>query len=150
MDDITMIAEGLKALNNAAVDLITKGEYDGAEKMFGTIESTYRMIGYGEGISLVRTSMANLSAIRGDLIGSLSHLEIATENAGDNIGTVNEMRRKISLAALEIGIGKENDGDLVGALELFTKILPNLNEKRAEAVAAEIENIKRHLTEEGT
>jgi len=147
MDEIEIIADGIKALYNTASEQISKGRYDEAEEVFNTIERTVEVLGYKEGIGMVRVSLANLSMMRGNILDALTHMEVAKENysPGENMRAACDTQTKISLIALEIGMKKENDGDLEGALELFEKILPNLNEKRAAAVAGEIENIKRYL-----
>ena len=148
MDEMTFfIAEGMKGLNNAAVELITKGEYDEAEKVFRTVEETARLFSYKEGIGMVRVSLANLSVMRGNILEALTHIDVATEYQppGDGREEACTLRKKISILALEKGIEKEKQGDLKGALELFERILPNLNEKRAVLVSNEIENIKRYL-----
>jgi tetratricopeptide (TPR) repeat protein len=147
MDEITYLAEGLKAMNNAAVDMVLNGEYDKAEKTFRTVEETSRLFCYEEGVGMARTSLANLSMIKGDLIKAIDHAEAAVEffPPGGGMEEAYDLLKRISIAALETGIEKERSGDLEGALELFERILPVLNEKRAELVAAEIENIKQYL-----
>jgi len=148
MDEaITVIAEGLKGLNNAAVDLIAKGEYDEAEKMFKTAEETSRLFSYGSGVGMVRVSLANLSIMRGNVLDALTHIEVATEfyPPGCDREEACALQRKISFMALETGIEKERSGDLKGALELFERTLPWLNEKRALMVTEEIARIKQYL-----
>jgi len=147
MDEIEYIAEGLKALNNAAVSLVLKGDYEGAEKMFRSVEEMAMLFCYEEGVGMTRVSMANLSMARGNIMDALAHIEAAIGlfPPGDDRDAACDMQKKISLHALESGMEKERAGDLKGALEMFETILPILNEKRAELVAAEIENIKRYL-----
>jgi len=150
MDEITFLAEGLKALNNAAVDLVLKGEYDDAERAFKTVEDMSRLFCYEEGVGMARVSLANLSMIRGNISEAVDHIETAIEYfpPGDGKEEAYALQKKISIAALEAGIEKERSGDLKGALELFEKIIHILNEKRAELVAAEIKNIKQYLGNE--
>jgi hypothetical protein len=148
MDErILVITDGIKGMNNAAVDLVMKGEYDDAERMFGSIESTARLFQYGGGIGMARMSLANLSVMRGDVMGALEHIEVAEEYypPGNERDAACGLHKKIAFMALEIGIRKERAGDLGGALELFERIVGHLNEKRSALVAREIENIKRHL-----
>jgi len=150
---ITIIAEGIKGLNNAAVELARKGEYDEAEKMFESMESTARLFSYNEGVGMARMSLASISVMRGKLSEALCHIEVSVEHYPqcDGRKMACDMQSRIVLMALETGIRKEKTGDLSGALELFEKILPKLNEKRAAAVSKEIANIKEHLrTKEGT
>lgn len=152
MDErIVIIAEGLKGMNNSAVDLVMKGEYDEAEKMFESAESTCKLFQYNEGIGMIRVSLANLSVMRGNVLEALSHIEIATScfPQCEERENVCALHRKIVMMALEAGIGKENSGDLSGALEVFERILPELNEKRAALVAKEIQKIKDHLLRNG-
>jgi tetratricopeptide (TPR) repeat protein len=152
MDErVFVIAEGLKGMNNAAIDMVMKGKYDEAEKMFESAESTCRLFQYNEGIGMIRVSLANLYVMRGDLLGALTNIEIATR-CYPHCKERDEARilhQKIAVMALGVGIEKENAGDLNGALEIFERILPNLNEKRAVLVAKEIDNIKEHLRAEG-
>jgi tetratricopeptide (TPR) repeat protein len=144
---IIIIAEGLKGMNNAAVELIRKQDYDEAEKMFESAESTCRIFQYNEGIGMIRTSMANLSVIRGNIAEALTHIEVAIESYPQckEKDEACALCRKLALIALDIGMKKENAGDLAGALELFERTLPHLNEKRAVPVANEIRKIKAHL-----
>jgi tetratricopeptide (TPR) repeat protein len=152
MDErIMIIAEGLKGMNNSAVSLVMKGEYDDAEEMFRSAESTCRLFQYSEGIGMIRVSLANLSLIRGDVKGAMSHIEVATEHypEGEDRKEACKLRSKIALIALEIGMGLEKEGDLEGALGFFERSLPWLNEKRALLVADEIARIKEHLGIDG-
>ncbi|MCL1811786.1 MAG: hypothetical protein FWG41_06210 [Methanomassiliicoccaceae archaeon] len=153
MDErVVIIAEGLKGMNNSAVNLIMKGEYDEAAEMFASAESTCRLFQYNEGIGMIRVSLANLSVMRGNVAEALTHIEVATSfyPQCEERECACELHRKIALMALEAGIKKENAGDLAGALELFERILPHLNEKRAVLVSKEIENIKGYLRGSGT
>ena len=147
MDEITfVIAEGLKGLNNAAVDLVMKGDLDEAERVFESIENTAKMFQYNDGVGAARVSMANLSMMRGDIIQALTHIEIAVEKcSGSNKEEACAMQKKVSMIALQKGMEKEKEGELKGALELFERILPHMNEKRAAAVSKEIESIKAYL-----
>jgi len=147
MDEITfVIAEGLKGLNNAAVDLVMKGDLDEAERVFESIENTAKMFQYNDGVGTARISLANLSIMKGEIIQALTHIEVAVENcSGANKEDACAMQKKVSMMALQVGMEKEKKGELKGALELFERILPIINEKRAAAVAKEIESIKAYL-----
>jgi hypothetical protein len=148
MDDrIVIITDGLKGLNNAAVGLVMKGEYDEAERMFETIENTSRTFRYGGGVGMARVSLANICVIRGRITGALDHMEVAVEHypPGKERDDALIIQKKITLIALDIGIKKERSGDLNGALELFERIVGHLNEKRAVLVTKEIEHIRKHL-----
>jgi len=148
MDEkIFIITEGLKGLNNAAVELIKKGEYDEAEKMFLTAESTYKLFKCDEGISMIRVSLANLSLMRGNIADALGHVETATCVCppGKRRDEACDLHKKVAFMALKMGMEKEKSGDLRDALELFERIVPHLNEKRAALVSKEIESLKVHL-----
>ncbi|MDR0334284.1 MAG: hypothetical protein LBH69_00135 [Methanomassiliicoccaceae archaeon] len=151
-DKITFIAEGMIGLNNSAVELVRKGEYDGAEEMFETMENTAKLFGYNEGVGMARMSLASISMMRGRLLEALSRIEgsvcIYPECEGRKIAC--DMQSKIVLVALDMGIKRERAGKLNDALELFEAILPKLNEKRAAAISKEIAHIKAHLAKKGT
>ncbi|AIZ56051.1 hypothetical protein Mpt1_c01480 [Candidatus Methanoplasma termitum] len=148
MDEkLLIITDGLKGLNNSAIEMIIKGEYAEAERMFETIENTSRLFGYEGGIGMARLSLANVSILKGDVFEALAHIEVAeccnlTGNDGE---TVCSLHKKIALMALEVGIRMENSGELRDALDLFERIHPYLNEKRAVAVKEEILNLKEYL-----
>jgi len=148
MDErIMIIAEGLKGMNNSAIDLIKNGEYDKAQTMFESAESTCRLFQYNDGMGMIRASLANLSVMRGNILEALAHIEMAISCYSQCKERENacEMQRNIVMIALEAGMEKENSGDLEGALEIFERILPHLNEKRVALVSAEIKSLKEYI-----
>lgn len=151
MDErIMIIAEGLKGMNNSAIDLIKKGEYDKAQALFESAESTCRLFQYNDGVGMIRVSLANLSVMRGDLLEALTHVETAISlySQCKEREKACELQRKIAMIALEAGIEKENSDDLKGALEIFERVLPYLNEKRTALVSIEIKNLREYIYQE--
>lgn len=144
---VEVIADGLKALNNAAVELVGKGELEDAIKVITTAENTSRLFGYREGIGVAKFVLASIWMMKGEPVEAISHMDAAMEflPPGEERDLAEEQGLKIALEVLKIGLEKRAEGDQEGTLEMFEKALPYLNEKRAEVISREIENLRSQL-----
>ncbi|MDR0887988.1 MAG: hypothetical protein LBM39_02235 [Candidatus Methanoplasma sp.] len=144
---ILIITEGLKSLNNSAVDMISKGDYDSAAHLFETAEKTSDLFGYSEGVGMANLSLANLFVLKKDVLGALAYAVKAADilPPGEDKNTAKDMSRKLAISAVRLGIEKEDSGDFESALKAFEAAYPHVGD-RAPMIADEISFIKSHLS----
>ena len=144
------IARELKALHNAAVELIKVGKLDEAQKLYESAVSISDMTGYEEGVAMSMFSLSNLELLRGDYIMALHYAFLSSDYYTEDSDRkrASELIEKLSLHLVKKGIEIEGRGEIEEALNIFIHALPHLKGKKREAVSYEIDILRRTIGHE--
>lgn len=141
------ITEMIKAQYNLAAGAITRGDYQAAQEAYEQAGYVSHLVKYDQGVAMAFLSLANLCLLRADDESAWNYALSA--RAYDDTSATGEQAQKLlqsmALTLLKQAIELERSGRLEEALTIFIKIQPQLNPKRAELVAAEIETLRRQL-----
>ena len=144
---IKNVVELLKGINNSAAEMVCSGDLNSAIKMYETGEQTSQKFCYTEGAFLNRLYIVKIHIMqeRYDLaLSGLDRLE-TYEISEKSKKELDSFYKEASWVLLKSGIEMEKDGNLKSALKIFEKILPYLNQKRAQAVEKEIVWLKSKI-----
>jgi len=144
---IENVVDLLKGINNSAVGLIQKGDFEAAVKMFELGEETSLRFNYIDGALSNRLNMIKVQLLSGNFLQVIDSLDIMAE-----FDVSDEMRKEVtrffkeaSVTMLKAGMDMEANGDMRNALRMFERIHPYLNNKRADLVGKEIEMLRSKL-----
>ena len=145
------IANEIKGLNNQAVKLINKGRFDEAEALCQRALETTKILSYYDGMAMVLFNLANLEAVRDDLLKAITYGALCREmheKAETDAERCDVLLRKLAKAAMKKGMELEKKGKLSDALEYYYASVPFADEKYRQAMLKEIELIER-VTSDG-
>ena len=142
------IANEIKGLNNQAIKLISQGKLDEAETLCQKALDTTRTFSYYDGMAMCYFNLANLEAIRDDLLKAMAYGVLCGEmheKAQTDMERHCKLMGNLAMAAMKKGMGFEREGKLKEALEYYFASLPFVEEKYSQAITKEIELIERVL-----
>jgi len=140
------IANELKGLNNQAVKLISQGSFAEAESLCKRGLETAKMLSYYDGMATFLFNLANMEAIKGDLLKALTYGALCREMheaAGTDLEGSGKLLVSLAKAAMKKGMEHEKKGELKEALEYYYASVPFSEEKYRLAMLKEIELIEK-------
>ena len=140
------IANELKGLNNQAVKLISQGSFAEAEALCKRGFETAKLLSYYDGMATFLFNLANMEAIKGDLLKALTYGALCREmheTAGTDLEGSDKLLGSLAKAAMKKGMEHEKKGELKEALEYYYASVPFSEEKYRLAMLKEIELIEK-------
>lgn len=145
------IADEIKGLCNQAVRMIGQGNFCEAEAFCQRALAITQTISYYDGMALVLFNLANLEAIRGDLLKAITYGALCQEihgKAGTDSALCDELLGNLAKSAMKKGMEYEKNGELREALEYYYACVPFSLEKYRLAILKEIEIVERLMSNE--
>ena len=139
-DIIKSVVELLKGINNSAAEMVRSGNFENAVKMYEMGEQTSLKFYYTDGAVFNRLYIAKIHIIEEQYDAAMDCLDKLAEYemSQDAEKALTAFYKEAGMVLLKAGMNMEAAGNLTGALQLFEKIQPYLNKKRADAVEKEI------------
>ena len=140
------IANEIKVLNSQAVKLVSQGRLTEAEAICKKGLELTGNLAYYEGMAVFFFNLANLEALRDDLIKAMTYGALCVEihdKAQTDAESCDALMNSLAKAAMKKGVEHEKKGDLKTALEYYYASLPFLGLKYRQATLKEIELIEK-------
>lgn len=126
--------------------MIEQGDLIKAEALCKRALEITQKFDYADGMAMVFFNLANLEALRGDLLKAMTYGALCGEmheRAQTDSASCNELLGKLAKAAMKKGMEHERKGELAEALEHYYASVPFSEEKYRNAMLKEIEMIER-------
>ena len=148
MDDAVFqeIANEIKGLNSQAIKLISQGRLAEADNICQRALKMTQSLSYYDGMAMVFYNLANLEALRDDLLKAMTYGVLCREmheKAQTGAERCDELLRSLAKTAMKKGMELEKNGNLDEALEYYYASVPFSEEKYRQAMLKEIELIER-------
>ena len=143
------IASEIKGLNHQAITLISQGRLDEAEGICQRALGITSSLAYDEGAAMVLYNLANLEALRGDLLKAMAYGALCKEkhemaqSDGEGCG---KLLAGLAKTAMKKGMELEKNGALDEALAYYYASVPFSDEKYSQAMQKEIALIERAMS----
>ena len=140
------IANEIKGLNNQAIKLISQGKLSEAENICQRALKMTQTLFYYDGMAMVLYNLANLEALRDDLLKAMTYGTLCREmheKAQTDAERCEELLKNLAKTAMKKGMELEKNGKLDEALEYYYASVPFSEEKYRKAMLKEIALIER-------